>query len=83
MGSCPEFYYILPVIWGKQGKERTEEEEEKERRLLHKENFSTYKRRIPTALLGLCSRVGSLVEFQDIVNRFLAQLIQFSKAEDL
>ena len=34
-----------------------------ERRLLHKENFSTYKRRIPTALQGLCSGVAKLEEF--------------------
>ena len=36
-----------------------------ERRLLHKENFSTYKRRIPTAPLGLCSRVTMIVEFKE------------------
>ena len=37
-----------------------------ERRLLHKENFSTYKRRIPTAPLGLCSRVTMIVEFKEV-----------------
>ena len=56
-----------------------------ERRLLHKENFSTYKRRIPTALQGLCSGVNKLEEFslfcQNIVSCLAKRILGNVKGE--